>query len=80
MTTRELKNVCPRTVSYTIDEDGCVRDIAFAGGCQGNLHAVAALAEGLTANEIISKLEGIPCGNRGTSCPDQFAQVLKDSQ
>ena len=51
--------------------------IRFAGGCPGNLEAVARLAEGLPAEAVISRLEGIQCGSKPTSCPDQLARALK---
>ena len=58
-------------------EDGIVKNVKFIGGCNGNTQGVARLAEGRTAEELISLLEGIKCGFKSTSCPDQLAQALK---
>ena len=64
-------------LQYDITDDGRVTGIRFAGGCPGNLEAVARLAEGLPAEAVISRLEGIQCGSKPTSCPDQLARALK---
>ena len=58
-------------------EDGIVKNVKFIGGCNGNTQGVARLAEGRTAEELISLLEGIKCGFKSTSCPYQLAQALK---
>ncbi|MDR1089334.1 MAG: TIGR03905 family TSCPD domain-containing protein [Coriobacteriales bacterium] len=77
MPIRECKGVCASSVRYTVDGEGRVHDVSFSGGCHGNLQAVARLSEGREASEIITILEGVTCGHKGTSCPDQFAQALK---
>lgn len=53
--------------------------MVFTGGCNGNLKGIAALVEGMDAREAISKLEGIQCGFRSTSCPDQLAKALREA-
>ena len=58
-------------------EKGIVSNVAFEGGCNGNLKGIAALAEGKSAQEVIDVLSGIRCGFKSTSCPDQFARALK---
>lgn len=70
------RGVCSRQIDIDV-EDGIVREVHFVGGCNGNTQGVAALAKGRTIDELISLLEGIDCGGRGTSCPDQLAQALK---
>ncbi|MDD6012483.1 MAG: TIGR03905 family TSCPD domain-containing protein [Oscillospiraceae bacterium] len=72
------KGVCSRGISFEI-VDGKVRNIQFAGGCSGNTQGVAALADGMTAEEVIAKLSGIRCGFKGTSCPDQLAKAVKEA-
>lgn len=57
--------------------DGIVSNVQFTRGCSGNTQGVAALCEGLSVDDVISKLEGIDCGGRGTSCPDQLAKAIK---
>lgn len=70
------KGVCSRMIDLDI-EDGRVHNIRYLGGCNGNLKALGALAEGMTIEEVIARLDGIHCGDRPTSCSDQLAQNLK---
>ena len=81
MKTIEYKpqNVCAQQMNVTVDGD-IIKHVEIIGGCHGNRQAVAKLVEGLTIDEVISKLEGIQCrGSRTgmTSCPDQLAKALK---
>lgn len=74
--TVEPAGVC----SYQIDidaKDGVILKVVFGGGCSGNTQGVAKLVQGMKVTEAIEKLEGIRCGNRPTSCPDQLARALK---
>lgn len=57
-------------------EDGIVRSVRFIGGCNGNTQGVAKLVEGMPVEEVISRLKGIRCGMKQTSCPDQLAEAL----
>lgn len=70
--------VCSRSITFDI-EDGKVYNIKFEGGCNGNLKGIGALCEGLTVEEITSRVEGIRCGFKNTSCPDQLAKALKEA-
>ena len=70
------QGVCARGLSFEI-EDNIVKNIEFMGGCSGNTQGVAALAEGMDANELIERLAGIRCGFKSTSCPDQLAKALR---
>lgn len=72
------KGTCSRTITFDL-ENGIVSDIRFEGGCNGNLKGISALAEGKNAEEIIETLEGIRCGFKSTSCPDQLAAALKEA-
>lgn len=67
--------VCARGISFDI-EDNIVKNIKFSGGCSGNTQGVSALAEGMTADELIERLGGIRCGFKSTSCPDQLAKAV----
>lgn len=78
MYTYQTKGVCSRKIQFDI-QDGKVCHIKFIGGCHGNTQGVAKLAEGMDAQEVIAKLEGINCNGRGTSCPDQLARALKSA-
>ena len=68
--------VCSRRMELDI-EDGIVKNLKVVGGCHGNLQGISALVEGMKAEEVISRLQGIKCGFKSTSCPDQLAQGLK---
>ena len=70
------KGVCSVNIAFDI-EDGIVRNIEFTKGCNGNTQGVSRLAEGMAADELIRRLEGINCGNKGTSCPDQLAKAVR---
>ena len=68
------------TCSSQIDlevEDGILKDVCFTGGCNGNLKGISSLVKGMKVEEVISRLEGIRCGYKPTSCPDQLCQALK---
>ena len=68
--------VCSREVQFDI-EDGKVKEINFVGGCPGNLIGISSLVKGMSVDDVIKKTEGIKCGRKNTSCPDQLAQALK---
>jgi uncharacterized protein (TIGR03905 family) len=70
------KGVCSRLIELEIENDTVV-SCAFTGGCSGNTQGVCALVKGMKVEEAIKRLEGIRCGFRPTSCPDQLAQALK---
>ena len=66
-----------REIDFEVDNNNIVTSCEFIGGCMGNTQGVARLVVGLSVDDVIKTLEGINCGNRGTSCPDQLAQALK---
>ena len=72
---------CPQGVcSLQMDidvEDGVIRSVEVLGGCSGNLQGISRLVAGMDVDEAIRRLEGIRCGSKPTSCPDQLAQALK---
>lgn len=70
------RGVCSQLVNITIEEN-IVKGVSFVGGCHGNLQGIAKLVEGMSAQEVISRLKGIRCGGKSTSCPDQLAQGLE---
>ena len=70
------KGVCSRRMLVEV-EDGVVKSLQVTGGCHGNLQGISKLVEGMTVEEVIRKLDGINCNGKGTSCPDQLAQALK---
>lgn len=70
------RGVCARAFHIEV-EDGKVQSVRVQGGCSGNLQGVAALLKGMPVEEAIRRMEGIRCGTKQTSCPDQLAQALK---
>ena len=66
-----------REIDFEVDNNNIVTSCEFIGGCMGNTQGVARLVVGRSVDDVIKTLEGINCGNRGTSCPDQLAQALK---
>lgn len=73
------KGVCSREIKLEInDNEKIIEKVEFVGGCSGNTQGVAKLAQGRSVDEIISLLDGIKCGFKNTSCPDQLAAALKE--
>lgn len=70
------KGVCSRNITFDI-VDGKVTDVHFDGGCSGNTKGIASLIEGMDAHEAVRRMEGIQCGFKGTSCPDQLAKAIR---
>lgn len=70
------RGTCSQEIFFDI-VDNKVRNVQFIGGCNGNLQGIGKLVEGMDVQEVISKLEGIQCGFKDTSCPDQLANALK---
>ena len=75
----KTNGVCSRNILIDV-EDGIVRSVRFEGGCNGNTKGISALVVGMKVEEVIKRLEGIRCGFKGTSCPDQLAQALKSME
>lgn len=70
------RGVCSRHIDIDV-EDGIIRSVVFNGGCSGNTQGVARLLIGMTVTEAIERLDGIRCGSKASSCPDQVAQALR---
>ncbi len=77
--TYNTQGVCSRSITFDVT-DGIVTDIKFAGGCNGNLKGIAALCEGQKVQDVIERLEGLTCGFKKTSCPDQLAKALQKTR
>lgn len=73
----KTNGVCSRKIDIEV-EDGIIKDIGFVGGCNGNLQGICRLVKGQRIDDVIERLEGINCGMKGTSCPDQLAKALKE--
>ena len=74
----KTKGTCSQRIFFDI-EDGKLVNVQFVGGCNGNLKGIASLVEGMKVEDVISRLEGICCGMKTTSCPDQLAKALKEA-
>ena len=74
----KTKGTCSQRIFFDV-EGGKVKNVQFVGGCNGNLKGIASLVEGMSVEEVISRLEGIRCGMKATSCPDQLATALKEA-
>lgn len=74
----KTRGTCSQLISFDI-EDGKVSNVQFLGGCNGNLKGIGALIEGMPAEKVIERVDGIRCGMKSTSCPDQLAKALKQA-
>lgn len=72
----KTSGTCSQMIDFDI-ENNKVRNVKFLGGCNGNLQGIGALVEGMDVAEVISRLKGIQCGMKGTSCPDQLSKALE---
>ena len=70
------RGTCSRTICFDV-ENNKLKNVVFIGGCNGNLKGIGALVEGMDIDDVIARVEGITCGPKKTSCPDQLAQALK---
>lgn len=73
--TYNTKGVCSSTITFEIEND-IVTSVQFVGGCNGNLKGISSLVVGMKVDDVIERLEGIRCGFKSTSCPDQLAKAL----
>lgn len=75
----KTSGVCASKILFEIN-DGVVSNIRFVGGCSGNTQGVSLLANGMPVDEVISRLRGVRCGMKPTSCPDQLAKALETAK
>ena len=73
------QGVCSKEMFFGID-DNKIHGLRVVGGCNGNLQGIGKLVEGMNIDDAISRLEGIRCGSRPTSCPDQLSKALKEAK
>ena len=77
MFTYKTKGTCATSIDFSIEGD-VIKEVNFQRGCDGNLKGIPALIVGMKVDDAINRLEGIDCRGKGTSCPDQLAQALKE--
>lgn len=73
----KTNGTCSKMIDFEVD-DGIITSVDFTGGCNGNLKGICALVTGMSVDDAISKLKGIKCGFKDTSCPDQLAIALEN--
>ena len=74
----KTRGVRAQAIEFELDDNKKIHNVKFIGGCSGNTQGVAALVEGMDAYEVIERLEGIRCGFKPTSCPDQLTKAIKE--
>ena len=72
----KTQGTCSQMINLELDGDK-IKSVEFIGGCHGNLQGISKLVEGMKATDAIERLEGIRCGFKATSCPDQLAKALR---
>lgn len=72
------QGTCSRSIHIELNDDNTINNVSFYGGCNGNLKGIGKLIEGMPADKVVEKLEGVTCGFKNTSSPDQLAQALKE--
>ncbi len=76
----ETKGTCSKAIELDVDDaTGIINSVQFIGGCAGNTIGISQLVRGMKAEDVISKLEGVRCGVKPTSCPDQLAHALRQA-
>ena len=70
---------CSKKIILELSEDNVIESVKFIGGCHGNLQGISSLVKGMKADEVIARLEGIKCGFKSTSCPDQLSKAVKQA-
>ena len=75
----KTKGVCSRKITFDVENEQ-VKNVKFEGGCNGNLKGIGALIDGMNIDEAITRMKGIKCGMKSTSCPDQLAHALEQAK
>lgn len=75
----KTSGTCSSRIEFELDDNNRVHNVHFTNGCNGNLKGISAIVEGMDADELISKLGGITCGFKSTSCPDQLAKAVRQA-
>lgn len=73
----QTQGTCSQLIDVTVDDNDVIRQVFFVGGCNGNLQGICRLVTGQKIDDVIGKLDGIRCGTKRTSCPDQLCRALE---
>lgn len=74
----KTSGTCSKVVNLDIDDEGFIHNVSFTGGCDGNLQGICSLVEGMRAEDVKKRLNGICCGLKQTSCPDQLCRAIDE--
>lgn len=69
---------CSELINLTVDDNDCISEVSFVGGCNGNLQGICPLIRGMNVNDVKERLNGIRCGYKSTSCPDQLCRAIDE--
>lgn len=78
--TYRTQGTCSQQIDFDIDAEGRLRNVQFLGGCNGNLQGISSLVEGMHPEDVKQRLDGIRCGYKNTSCPDQLCRAIDSMQ
>ena len=73
----ETQGTCSKLIDVTADKNNVIQQVFFMGGCHGNLQGICQLVRGQKIDDVIARINGIRCGNKETSCPDQLCRALE---
>ncbi|WP_298453345.1 TIGR03905 family TSCPD domain-containing protein [uncultured Prevotella sp.] len=74
----KTSGTCSQLINLIIDDDDCISDVDFVGGCSGNLQGICSLIRGMNIHDVKERLNGIRCGYKSTSCPDQLCRAIDE--
>ena len=74
----QTQGTCSQLIDVTVDDNDIIQQVFFVGGCNGNLQGICRLVTGQKVDDVIGKLDGIRCGTKRTSCPDQLCRALEE--
>jgi uncharacterized protein (TIGR03905 family) len=73
------KGTCSRKIIFELDDENKIHNVVFEGGCNGNLKGIGKLVEGMDAADVMKRVEGVKCGFKNTSCPDQLSKAIAEA-
>lgn len=74
----KTSGTCSQMINLKVDDNDCIVDVRFEGGCNGNLQGICSLVRGMNVNDVKARLDGIRCGYKATSCPDQLCRAIDE--
>lgn len=74
----KTSGTCSQMINLKVDDNDCIVEVGFEGGCNGNLQGICSLVRGMNVNDVKARLDGIRCGYKATSCPDQLCRAIDE--